>query len=69
MISLLAGEEVMQDVIQTNNIDFGKDAQPKKIDMGLLEMSQSLKDQLELKNAQLKTAVTNLTRQTWQIRD
>lgn len=26
MISLLAGEQVMQDVIQTNNIDFGKDA-------------------------------------------
>ena len=44
MIALLAGEDTMYKVIRENGIEFGKDAQPKKIDMGLLEMSQSLQD-------------------------
>ena len=44
MIALLAGEDTMYKVIRENGIEFGQDAQPKKIDMGLLEMSQSLQD-------------------------
>lgn len=39
MISLLAGEAAMYKTIRENGIEFGKDAQPKKIDMGLLVMS------------------------------
>ena len=36
MIALLAGEHVMYSMIRENGIEFGGDAQPKKIDMSLL---------------------------------
>lgn len=65
MIALLAGESVMYNTIRDNGIEFGKDAQPKKIDMGLLTMSDSLKDQLELKYALINAQVSSLTRGTW----
>ena len=45
MIALLAGEQFMYRMIQENGLHFGDTApKPKKIDMTLLKMSESLKD-------------------------
>ena len=72
MIALLGGEVMMYTIMRDNNINFGGmavDDAPKKIDMSLLNMSERLKDQLELKYGQLSQKVTALTRGTQQIRD
>ena len=72
MIALLGGEVMMYTIMRDNNIDFGGmavDDAPKKIDMSLLNMSERLKDQIELKYGQLNQKVTALTRGTQQIRD
>ena len=59
MIALLAGEQVMYQIARDNGIEFGQQASvPKKIDMGLLELSESLKDQLELKYSMLHDTVS-----------
>ena len=72
MIALLGGEVMMYTLMRDNNINFGGmavDDAPKKIDMSLLNMSERLKDQIELKYGQLSQKVTALTRGTQQIRD
>lgn len=72
MIALLGGEVMMYTIMRDNNINFGGmavDDAPKKIDMSLLNMSERLKDQIELKYGQLSQKVTALTRGTQQIRD
>ena len=50
MIALLAGEQKMYQIVRDNHIPFGeKQEEEKKIDMSLLQLSQSMLDQLELK--------------------
>ena len=59
----------MYQIMRENQIEFGADAAPKKIDMSLLTMSASLKDQIELKYTMLHGKVSQLTRGTMHIRD
>lgn len=45
MIALLCGESVMHSVMHDNHLSFGQTIdKPKKIDMSLLEISESFKD-------------------------
>lgn len=70
MIALLCGEAVMHEVMRDNHLSFGQSAElPKKIDMSLLEISESLKDQLELKLSLIQGYVSHLSRGSSQIRD
>lgn len=70
MIALLLGESVMHRMVQENYIEFGEtEKKPKKIDMSLLRMSDSLKDQIELKLNLLQSQVSYLTKGSSLIRD
>ena len=58
MIALLAGEQKMYQIVRDNHIPFGeKQEEEKKIDMSLLQLSQSMLDQLELKYGALQMQV------------
>ena len=49
MISLLLGEEVMVTLMREQGIDLEGTKPKKKVDMSLIKLSESLKDQIELK--------------------
>ena len=59
----------MVQLIEDENLAFSQNQKKKVVDMAMLTMTEELRDQIELKLAQLKAQVTQMTRGTQLIRD
>ena len=69
LIALLSSEARMKQLIEDENLAFSQNQKRKVVDMAMLTMTGELRDQIELKLAQLKAQVTQMTRGTQLIRD